>query len=247
MADTDSENTSGSIGWDESLDIMLSKWCDEAKCFEWMHSEAYSYYDKRARIINISTNILISVSGLSNIIAGGTAVNGFQLSWVFGTLSIVISIANMLQEKLAYTSKASEHIHYSAQWDSIRRRIEEVISMPPEARKDCRTFLKYLRQDINAVSVGKNMMIPDFIRIACHDKFNMIVNFDIPDICGKMEHTRPYMRNISSDSIVSVKPLNDNKVALLNNHKKYVYPTHNSVNNTPLPNQIDIDKPNVKS
>lgn len=183
--------------WNSGVEIMLAKWCDEAKCFEWMHTEAFSFFDKRARNLAIASNVLIAISGVSNIMAGGSSVNGFQLSWVFGALSVIISITNMLQEKLAYMSKSVEHNHYATQWGAVRRKIEEQLSIPPESRKECDTFLKYLRADINQVSTDGNSMIPDFIRDNCHEKFSKIQEFDIPDICGNMEHTRIYVKPIS--------------------------------------------------
>lgn len=186
--------------WNPGVEIMLAGWCDESKCFEWMHTEAYSFYDKRARVLAITTNILIAVSGVSNIMAGGVSVNGFQLSWIFGSLSVIISIGNMLQEKLAYLTKSIQHNHYGTQWGMIRRKIEEQISIPPEARKECGTFMKYLRIDINQVSIDGNSMIPEFIRILCNEKFARIIDFDIPDICGKMEHTKIYVRPMNSPS-----------------------------------------------
>jgi len=181
--------------WNSGIETMLAKWCDEAKCFEWMHTESYSYYDKRARALTIASNVLTAISGVSNIMAGGTSINGFQLSWIFGTLSVVISITNMLQEKLGYLTKSVEHNHYATQWGTVRRKIEEQLSIPPESRKDCATFLKYLRIDINQVSVDGNSMIPGYIREACNEKFSKIAEFDIPDICGKMEHTHIYTKS----------------------------------------------------
>lgn len=180
--------------WNPGVEKMLASWCDESKCFEWMHTEAYSFFDKRSRILTIASNVLTAFSGISNIMAGGTTINGFQLSWVFGSLSIVISITNMLQEKLGYLTKSVEHNHYATQWGAIRRKIEEQLSIPPESRKDCATFLKYLRVDINQVSVDGNSMIPERIRDECHEKFGKIQDFDLPDICGKVEHTRIYVK-----------------------------------------------------
>jgi hypothetical protein len=180
--------------WNAGVEQMLAGWCDEAKCFEWMHTESFSLYDKRAKSLAVGTNILIAVSGVSNIMAGGAQINGFQLSWIFGSLSVIISIGNMLQEKLAYLAKSIQHNHHGTQWGMIRRKIEEQLSIPPEARKECGTFMKYLRSDINQVSVDGNSMIPVFIRIACNEKFARITNFDVPDICGKMEHTKIYVR-----------------------------------------------------
>jgi hypothetical protein len=181
--------------WNPAIEHMLAKWCDEAKCFEWMHTESYTYFDKRGKALVITSNILTAVSGVSNIMAGGITIGGFQLAWIFGTLSVVISITNMLQEKLGYLTKSIQHNHYASQWGSIRRRIEEQISIPPESRKDCGTFLKYLRVDINQVSIDGNSMIPHSIREKCNEKFSKIQEFDIPDICGKMEHTQVYVKS----------------------------------------------------
>ena len=180
------------LAWTSSIEKLLVKWCDEAKCFEWMHTESYSFYDTRSRTLMITSNVLTAVAGLSNVIAGGVTIDGFQLAWAFGSLSILVSITNMLQEKLAYLTKAADHKQYSTQWGTIRRKIEEELSIPPESRGACETFLKYLRQDINKVSVDGNTMIPEFIRDECYKKFNSIENFDIPDICGDIEHTTVY-------------------------------------------------------
>jgi len=192
MSENESPNTGG-VQWSPSIEILLAKWCDEAKCFEWMHTEGFSYYDKRSRSLVIASNVLTAISGLSNVIAGGYSINGFQLSWVFGSLSICITITNMLQEKLGYAAQAVRHEHYAAQWNLIRRKLEEELSIPPESRKDCGTFLKYLKQDINQVSTDGNTMIPDFIKNACYAKFTSVPDFDLPDICGQVEHTKIYM------------------------------------------------------
>lgn len=184
--------TNGKVGWTISVERMLVRWCDQAKCFEWMHTETYQYCDTRSKAIMIASNVLTAIAGLSNVIAGGSTVGGFQLAWAFGSLSILVSIANMLQEKLAYTTKATEHRQYSIQWGTVRRKIDEELSIPPESRKDCGTFLKYLRQDINQVSMDGNTKLPEFVRDACNEKFSKIPDFDIPDICGQMEHTQGY-------------------------------------------------------
>jgi hypothetical protein len=182
------------VKWNKSIEMMLARWCDEAKCFEWMHTQAYSLFDRKSRIIVISSNILTAVCGLSNVIAGGASFQGFPLAYIFGSLSIAVSITNMLQEKLAYGTSAIEHRQFSTMWGIIRRKIEEEVSIPPESRKECGTFLKFLRQDINKVSMDGAAKIPQRLRNECYEKFSKIENFDIPDICGLMEHTKIYVR-----------------------------------------------------
>jgi hypothetical protein len=61
--------------------------------------------------------------------------------------------------------------------------------------------MKFLRQDINQVSTDGNAKIPKPIRDECHKKFSNIPDFDLPDVCGDMEHTKIYIkRENSSDA-----------------------------------------------
>ena len=164
-----------------------------------MHTEAYAMYNARTRVIMITINVLTAFGGLSNVIAGGQTVNGFQFAWIFGSLSILITLFNMLQEKLAYAQMAADFNQYSINWGSISRKIVEELAIPPVSRQHCESFLKNIRQDINQVSVAGNAKIPETIRNACYKKFKNIPNFDLPDICGHIEHTRIY--NTSEDMI----------------------------------------------
>jgi len=218
MTDVDQDQSNASrIQWTPSIEVLLARWGDEAKCFEWMHSEAYSFYDGQSRNMMIASNVLTAVSGLSNVIAGGSIVNGFQLSWVFGSLAIAVSITNMLQEKLGYMATATECKHHSTSWETIRIKLEEQLALPPTGRKDCGTFLKYIRQDINQVSMDGNSKITLAIRERCFHKFNAIHNFKLPDICGDFEHTRIYVRtpNTGTESQPLLSHESINMVALV--------------------------------
>ena len=184
--------------WSADIDKLLAKWCDHAKCYEWMHAEAFSQYERRARTFMISINCLTAVSGLSNVIAGGITVGSFQFAWLFGGISLFVSTLNILQDKLGYAAKASIHERLASDWANIRSKLEEVLSIPYGGRKDCKTVMKYIRNDITIAQ--KAVMIPEDIRDACLEKFKAIKNFDIPDICGQMEHTEVY--------VVTQTPLN---------------------------------------
>jgi phage pi2 protein 07 len=182
------------LAWSPNIDILLSKWCDNAKCYEWMHTKSFDLYNRKARIFMISINILTTLSGLSNVIAGGYSFDGFQIAWIFGSISIIVSTLNILQDKLGYQQLADTHKRLSNEWAIIRNRIEEIIVVPPNARKDCKTFLKYIRTDVNNAMLDKNASIPQTIRDECLEKFKNIPNFDIPEICGQIEHTQIYIQ-----------------------------------------------------
>jgi hypothetical protein len=189
----DTSEEADTVQWDANIDRLLAGWCDQAKCYEWMHCESFASFDSKAKALMLTINILVAISGLSNVIAGGVVVSGFQVSWIFGSFTILTSMANMMQDKLAWQQSSEVHKRLNATWGVIRRKLEEELILPPASRKDCATFLRYIRADINNVSADSDSKIPKWIRDACYSKFRTVPNFDIPDICGQVEHTRVYI------------------------------------------------------
>jgi hypothetical protein len=188
MPESEAPAETNTVDWSADIDRVLAKWCDHAKCFEWMHAEAFSLYDTRARSFMIGINCLTALSGVSNIITGATTVGGFQIAWLFGGISIFVSTLNIVQDKLGYATLAVLHQRLSSHWSTIRMEIEGILMLPYSGRKDCRTFMKFIKNDINTAQKDGSL-IPEAIRDACLEKFKIIPKFEIPDICGQMEHT----------------------------------------------------------
>jgi len=184
------------LQWSPQIDSLLAKWCDQAKCFEFMHEECYSMYNSKSRNFIITMTILSTISGASNIIAGSYSIYGFQASWIFGGLGVIASLAHILQDKLAYQQLSESNRQYCDIWGSLRRKIEAEIILPYNSRKDCSSFLELIRNDIDSVSKAGSSIIPKKIREECLEKFKNISNFNIPDICGIVEHTTIYTRLI---------------------------------------------------
>ena len=195
--ETDNDGGGTNLIWTPLIDKLLSTWCDHAKCFVWMHTQSHDICSKKTRSFMISTNVLTAFAGLANVIAGGITVNGFQTAWIFGGLSVLISTLNVLQDKLGYSQRAEQHRKLANQWDIIRSKIEEIIILPINARKDCKSFLKYIKADINQSSNDGNSLIDSEIRLRCFEKFKDINNFEIPEICGNMHHTKTFSDSIA--------------------------------------------------
>ncbi len=186
-------NDSSKINWDSNIENMLVKWCDQAKCYEWMFVESHQIYKIKAQRLMILITVLGSISGLSNVIAGDITVgHSFHMSWIFGSISIFVGMLSILQDKFAYDTQATEFRQYSVEWSNIRRSIEEELWLPPDARGNCSTFLKFIRKAISQVYTNGSAKIPTSVKDKCYKKFNSIPNFDIPDICGQIEHTTVY-------------------------------------------------------
>jgi hypothetical protein len=188
----ESPDTSPGLQWTSQIDTMLANWCDQAKSFNWMHTHAYSRYSKLSTAMNISTNIAISLVGIINLALASSQIEPTTTSMVTGAVSVGIGIIKMIQEQFNWTSLASDYKHSATKWDHISRKIQEQVVLPYAGRKDCGTFLKYIKQDINEAS-DTNTLLPKDIRNKCNDKFGKIAHFDVPDICGQVEHTTVYV------------------------------------------------------
>jgi hypothetical protein len=208
----DSSETSSGLQWTSSIDTMLANWCDQSKSFEWMNTEAYSRYSVRSTAMSITVNIAIALSGVANLIVGSAQIVDTTIppSTILGCVSITISIISMLEDKFDWITMANNFKQASIQWSNVTRKLEEQLAVPPTGRKDCSTFLKYIKQDINVVS-ATNYMIPKDIRVKCMDKFGKIPGFDVPDICGQLEHTLVYI-----EPALQVPLLSSNTITIKN-------------------------------
>jgi hypothetical protein len=220
MSDTKEEpDTAPGLQWTPQIDRMLANWCDQAKSFEWMNTEAYSRYSVRSTAMSITVNISIALSGVANLIVGSSQLSatGVPPSTILGCVSIAISIISMLEDKFDWITMANNFKQASVQWSNVSRKLEEQLAVPPGGRKDCSTFLKYIKQDITTVS-ATNYMIPKDIRTKCMEKFGKIPEFDVPDICGQVEHTSVYVEPPSPLQVPLLSNTNNNNAVPDTNH-----------------------------
>jgi hypothetical protein len=222
-----------------------------------MHAESFDINYLAARRFMISINVLTAIAGLSNVIAGNLTIPNtiFQVNWIFGGISIGISTLNMLQDKLGYQQIADQHKKYASQWAHINLKIEEMLSLPPSARRDCKTFLKMIKADMNQVTLDGNSLISDKIRDECYNKFKDIPNFNIPEICGKMSHTNTYNDlntgdktsnssvNNESKSKTNIKPIPSKELIDTNNTSKQQTANFNQVDTPPDSPRNNSSKP----
>ena len=117
-----------------------------------------------------------------------------KLEWL--TLNIFCSFQWRLLNKTSDNFCVSDKNDCSI----IRSKIEEIVSLPPNARRDCKTFLRYIKLDINQVTIDGNNLIPKYIRDLCYEKFKNIPDFDLPEIVGVVIHTKIYINKENSNN-----------------------------------------------
>jgi hypothetical protein len=177
--DNNINNVLNTIQWSEQVDKLLASWCDNAKCFEYMHQEAYDCNITTSKVITLITAIISTISGAANIGIGSSSVKGFQLSWIFGGLTILSSVVTVIQDKLAFSQNAEAHKRFCNIWGQIRRKIESELIVPYNSRKECTSFINMMKIDIDQVSNDGNTKIPKFIRQKCYEIIFLLKNLII--------------------------------------------------------------------
>lgn len=184
---SDTESIIREIQWNSSIEKLLIKWCDNAKCYAWMHEKASEYYDIRNTILIIVTSIIGFVGGGSNIIIGSVSTNS-KIALIFGIISIFSGVISIIQNKLAYNSLSTKCCQFHSQWIFIKTNIEEELSISRKYRQKCSVFLSSMKKLINKSEAEGNYLIPEKIKMKCFNLFTSS-NIDVPDTCGQMEHT----------------------------------------------------------
>lgn len=184
--------------WNPALDTLLADWTDQAKCFEWMHSESASMFRNRAQKIMISLTALSAISGAGNIMTSTAQIGPIQVGWIFGALSVAYGVIHVLNDNLGYNALAQAHSQYESQWGHLRRQLEAELILPYASRKNASSFIQMTQTAIDQISSEGSSAIPKSIREACSVQFDGITGFKLPDICGVSTHTAVYTALLSS-------------------------------------------------
>jgi len=193
--------------WTRGQEIVLERWADNAKCYLWMHEQAQA----RFHIIdNITMGIAVLITGacsLANTIISAGAVPGFTNSWIFGIVSIVQTGFMVGINKLGLGPRAMQHGQFANNWRDLKFQLEAELAKPIAYRADCNSFTNLVRKQMDQICSASDALIPLIIRNSCRTEFNNIPNFDLPEICGDLEHTQAYTDDeiIYQPPIVSVK------------------------------------------
>lgn len=182
-----------SASWEPGLISLLENWTDNTKCYEWMHEMSQSRFNTFNFVIMSIVGVASAASGMSNtVVSAMSTTTGFSASWVFGVLSVMQTFFMIVVNEVGFKRRAEMHGRFANDWRSLKLQLSTELMRPLSARADCTSFINIIRKRMEQISSESDSMIPQDIRTKCHEKFSSIKDFDMPEICGDMEHTQAY-------------------------------------------------------
>jgi hypothetical protein len=132
----------GPASWTPALEELLRNW----------HSRVYAaqtaYYDVAEQFRRWNYRLGIPVVVVSSLV-GAAVLSDKGSKWLVGSVSILAALLASLQTFLKFGENATLHGAAGDWFAAIRRDIEEVLALPPEARGKPKSCLDSIRKEMN--------------------------------------------------------------------------------------------------
>jgi len=109
-----------------------------------------------------------------------------------GGLSIATGIISTIANRLGYASGSEAHKGAAVLWGKFQRLITIELSLHPNERTDCMTFLKICRTELDRL-IEQSPSIPDNIITACRAEFKQYPKVKKPEIVGDIDTTHIFV------------------------------------------------------
>lgn len=187
--------------WDNQKSELISKWCDMAQSYGWMHQNASEYYQRRTNRIIIPVIILSTITGITTATFGslfsGDRYSYFQpyIAIGLGLMSLVTAIMNTIEQKFKYAQLAERHSMIGKEWYSLWRLLHATLALDTTERTPFRYYLEKVQHILDSLTKNRPD-IPDHTIQSFLKHFGNIQGLRMPPECFKMEPTSPTPRPI---------------------------------------------------
>ncbi len=187
--------------WTDGHDKIAANMCDNAKAYEWMHETTQSMFALVNIVVMGIVGTISAASSMSNTVVSALATKtGFDDGWIFGIVATLQTGFMIIINQIGFKRRADQHTRYASDWRRVKLLLTAELAVPRNMRKDCVFFMQIIRKDIDLISSASDSLIPLYIRRRCYDKFSEVPNFNVPEMCGFMQHTTVYTEDVTPAS-----------------------------------------------
>ena len=174
--------------WSQEQEELLAEWCDHAKCYVLMHSDAEAHYSRMHRWSSAAVLSLGVLCGMANV-TSGASIAGFPTSWLFGSVTVLVQLGHVVLQSLAYNARERTHDELGKAWGELQSKLEHQLSIPRAHRTHAVELYKLVTPERDKLRSRSNGAIPQFVM----ERFKVQVAGDatlaLPEMCGGLRHT----------------------------------------------------------
>ena len=176
--------------WDQSIERLCARYCDESQVREALHRKQYFFYKKLLTWFQLPIIVLSACSASVQFLSKsfpeheGTIVTGTA------TLSICVSIISSIMTYLGLGENKSKNETAEISWQAFYNMISHQLSLKREHREDPEKFLSEVKQQYERLFELSPMVGRTFVSdVKKQIKQNRTDNFQVPAYMNGYHHT----------------------------------------------------------
>ena len=181
------------MDWDDSVEELLEKFCDEATVRESLHRNSFYYYSKWSTRLQTPVIILSSISsGAQWFSQSLSAEYESILIYATASLSMVSAIIGALSSYLKFSELKKIHESCHTQWQSFYNDIRYQLSLQRAFRAPCEEFVTEVLSRYKHLFEMSPIIRRKFVK-NLKQKFKRNNNdFRVPIYCNGMTPTKAW-------------------------------------------------------
>ena len=185
--------------WDQSVERLLQKYCDEAQTREALHRRSYYSYKKLTTCFNLPVIVLSCLSGSFQFLSKGYPEIEQYIVTCTASISILTAIISAVSSYLKLGESTSKHEQSSNAWLLFHNEVKHQLSLRRDKRQDADEFLQNCKTQYDRLfelspicSAGMIKAIKKKIRTHATDAF------ETPTYMNGFQHTPVYRDDADS-------------------------------------------------
>jgi hypothetical protein len=130
------------MSWDESIEGLLQKYCDEAQTREALHRRSYYSYKKLTTCFSLPVIVLSALSGSFQFLSKGYPSIEQYIVTGTASVSILTAIISAVASYLKLGECKSKHEQSSNAWLLFHNELKHQLSLRRDKRQDAEEFLQ---------------------------------------------------------------------------------------------------------
>jgi hypothetical protein len=139
------------VSWDDASEAVLDEWRKRAWAAQTAHYERATRLRRQHIWLGMPVVIFSTVVGTSLFATLSDEALALPLRIVVGSISVLAAVLASVQTFFGFAQRGEKHVLAADWYAAIRRRIEQILALPRDAREDARKTLDDIRKELNRV------------------------------------------------------------------------------------------------
>jgi hypothetical protein len=179
--------------WEESVERLLQKYCDEAQTREALHRRSYYRYKKLTTCFNLPVIVLSALSGSFQFLSKGYPEIEQYIVTGTASLSIITAIISAIASYLKLGESKSKHEQSANAWLLFNNELKHQLGLRRDLRQDPLEFVQTCKTQYDRLFELSPICSSNMIRaIKKKIKANATEAFICPTYLNGFTHTEVY-------------------------------------------------------